>query len=76
MICNEQPNVRSSVKRVLRRQDSGQYLMGGGWTDKIDEALDFDDALEAAEICVQLGLKEIDLVLRVPSGDIFCTPLR
>jgi len=76
MIYNEQPNVMSSVKRVLRRQDSGQYLMEGGWTFEIDEAIDFVDSLAAAEICIRLGLKDIDLVLRVPSGDLFCTPLR
>jgi hypothetical protein len=72
----EPKDSQKPIKRVLRRQDSGEYLMDGGWTNLLDEAINFDDAFEAVEICVRLGLKDIDLVLRVPSGDIFCSPLR
>lgn len=64
------------VQRVLRRRGSREYLKDNGWTEKPDEAITFDDALEAAEACIRLGLKDIDLVLRVPAGDVFCTPIR
>jgi hypothetical protein len=66
------------VKRLLRNRQSLKYFKADGWTENAAEALAFDDALDAAQVCARCELKDIDLVLRIEETtcDVFCTPLR
>ncbi len=67
-----------AIKRVLRSRDSHQYFDGQGWTDNPEEAKSFTDVVEAAGLCAQLGLSNVELAVRVRSAscDLFCTPVR
>ena len=66
-----------AVKRLLRRKDTAEYFKGDGWTGNPGEAKTFSDSLEAAETCARLQLSNVELALRVESGDfdMFCTPM-
>ena len=66
------------IKRVLRRSGSREYFKDGGWTDNPEEANNFSDAVEVAEICARYGLTDVELALRFEAGagDVFCTAIR
>jgi hypothetical protein len=67
-----------AVKRLLRHRDSGEYFKDGGWTNDPNEADNFADVVEVAEICAQYELNGVELVLRMDtsSSDVFCTAIR
>lgn len=66
-----------SVKRLLRRRSTRQYLREGGWTENPEEARCFSDVVEVAETCARLRLHDVELTLRIEcrGSDIFCTPI-
>jgi len=66
-----------AIRRLLRRKQSQEYFTGNGWTRDPEEARSFADSLEAAQTCVQWGLGDMEMVLRVAGGssDLFCTEL-
>ena len=67
-----------AVCRFVRCRKTRRYFKPGGWTDDPSQALAFADEIEAVRACVQHGLNNVELVLRVPGGlsDLFCTPIR
>jgi hypothetical protein len=67
-----------AIKRFLRRSGSREYFKDGGWTDNPEEANNFSDAVEVAEICARYGLTDVELALRFEAGagDVFCTAIR
>ena len=67
-----------TVKRVLRHRASREYFKNGGWTSNPQEADNFGDIVEVAQICARYGLSDVELALRYSSGthDLFCTPIR
>ena len=66
------------IQRVLRHRQSREYFKGDGWTANAEEAACFSDSLEAVKACVQHGLTDVELALRVQGGasDVFCIPIR
>jgi len=68
----------NSVTRILRERTSRRYFKGDGWTNDPAEAKTFSDVVEAAEICVQYGLNDVELAVRLHAGacDVFCTTIR
>ncbi len=67
-----------SIKRFLRHRQSREYFKHGGWTNDPAEADTFRDIVEAAQVCAQYQLDNVELALRYEAGvgDIFCTPIR
>ncbi len=67
-----------AIRRLVRHRATRQYYKEGGWTLNPDEATEFLDALEAAQLCARHRLTDVELALWVGSGDceIFCTPMR
>lgn len=67
-----------TIKRLLRHRQSREYFKHGGWTSNPEEADTFADVVEAAQICAQYNLNNVELALRYQAGasDIFCTPIR
>ena len=66
-----------AIRRLLRSRHSREYFTGNGWTKDPEKAKSFADSLEAAQTCVQWGLGDMEMVLRVAGGssDLFCTEL-
>ncbi len=67
-----------TIKRFLRHRKSREYFKRGAWTANPEEADTFADVVEAAEVCAQYNLSDVELALRYRTGaaDIFCTPIR
>jgi hypothetical protein len=67
----------TAVKRLLRHRGSRSYFKHGGWTANPAEADSFSDVVEVAQVCVQYGLRDVELALRYSAGasDLFCTPI-
>jgi hypothetical protein len=64
------------LRRLLRRCGSEEYVKDGEWTKNPDEALSFDEPLQAAETCVRYGLRNMELVLRAHGGDVLSSQIR
>ncbi len=66
------------IRRLVRSQNTQKYFQDNGWTDNPEEAKNFADVVEVAEVCARQGLSEVELALRMRAGafDVFCTPLR
>src|SRR5262249_15854158 len=66
-----------AIRRLLRSRHSQEYFTGNGWTKDPEKAQSFSDSLEAAQTCVQWGLGDMEMVLRVAgvASDLFCTEL-
>ena len=67
-----------AAARLLRHRETHQYYREGGWTESPTEATVFYDVVEAAQTCVQHGLKDVELTVRVRAEacDLFCTSIR
>jgi hypothetical protein len=65
------------IRRVLRRRNSQEYFTGNGWTNNPDEARVFADSLEAAQLCANCGLVDMEIALRIvgASSDLFSAVL-
>ncbi len=65
------------VLRVLRCKKTGRYFTGRGWTDDLQQAQGFSNDIQAVETCVQSGLKDVELVLRLAGAqkEFFTTAL-
>jgi hypothetical protein len=63
--------------RLLRRKYTHEYFTGNGWTPHLEQALCFNDSLEAAKACVAWSMTDVELVLRFPEGgsDIFSSEM-
>lgn len=55
-------------RRVLRHRFSQTYFKDGAWTKNLDEASDFPNVRQVAEICLRHHLRDVDLVLRCAAG--------
>ena len=66
------------VKRLLRHRESRAYFCNGQWTGNPEEADNFCDVVQMAEACVQYGLSDVEMALRLQTAncDLFCTPIR
>lgn len=69
---------KMGVIRVIRCKNTFRYFGDGGWTEDEKGARTFGDNIGAVRTCVQHGLNNVELVLRVPgsSHDLFCTTIR
>jgi len=67
-----------AAARLLRHRETRQYFSEGNWTESPAEATVFCDVVEAAQTCVQHGLKDVELAVRVRAEacDLFCTSIR
>lgn len=67
-----------TIKRLLRHRESLAYFKDGGWTDNPREAKCFADVVEAARVCAEHGLEDVELALRYEAADedVFCTQIR
>ncbi len=68
----------TGVVRMIRCKHTARYFGESGWTDDAKAARIFGDNLGAVRTCVEHGLNNVELVLRVPgsSHDLFCTTIR
>ncbi len=66
-----------AVKRLLRRNHSGEFFAEDGWTSNPEKAKTYTNVLEAAESCARHRLSQVELTLRleVRGPDLFCTPM-
>ena len=73
--CDQQ---QTKIKRLLRRRNTREYLKEDGWTTNREEAKCFDDVIEVAEVCVKLGLNDVEVTLCLEGlgAELFCTPMR
>ena len=73
-------NIREpSVTRVLvRRAGSNKFLRATGrWTQKAEAACNFPNLLNALNMCLAKGLRDVELVLRYENeSEDRCYPLR
>ncbi len=69
---------KKAIKRVVRHRGSREYLKKGGWTSNPEEADNFADIVEVAEVCARYGLSDVELALRYDASvtDVFCIPIR
>ena len=69
---------RMGVVRVIRCKHTSRYFGEQGWTEDLGGAQIFGDNIGAVRTCVEHGLNNVELVLRVPgsSHDLFCTTIR
>ncbi len=74
----ERSGEKTRVFRMIRCKQSFRYFGENGWTHDTKRARNFDDNIGAVRTCVQHGLSNVELVLRVPgsSHDLFCTTIR
>lgn len=68
----------SNTTRMLRHISTRQYFTGDGWTGDAMEAKLFHDTGEVVRICIERGLRNVELALRLsPTGpDLFCATVR
>jgi len=69
----------ASIRRVIRRRGTRDYLNDAGWTQNVTEATNFSDSLEAAQICAARGLTDVELALIIEGQqhhEMFCTAIR
>ena len=66
-----------AVARLLRRRSTQEYFREDGWTESPVDAKVFSDVVEAVEVCVELGLTDVELAVRVRAEacDLFCTSI-
>jgi hypothetical protein len=65
------------IKRLIRCRRTLRYVKGDGWTSDPNEAQTFDYAIDAARVCIDRGLIDVELVLRAPeAGELISTPIR
>jgi hypothetical protein len=57
----------TDISRVLRCRRTGRYFTGEGWTESPVHAQPFPNDEEAMRACASHDLRDIDLVLYVPS---------
>ena len=74
----KQETEKQVVNRLLRCRRTHRYFKDGGWIEDPRQASTFPDEMEAIRACVQNGLENVELVLRVPGSttDLFSTPVR
>jgi hypothetical protein len=68
----------ATIKRLIRRRGSGQYLADDGWTDSLAKAKNFRDVMEATRTCAECELQDVELVLvhEGSTSEFFSTPVR
>jgi len=71
------PNPPKPVCRFVRHNLTRKYLKGAGWTLDPNQATNLVDSLQAAQICSQYKLTNVELAIRLKpaAGDIFSIPL-
>ncbi|HEV2208511.1 MAG TPA: hypothetical protein VG167_07020 [Verrucomicrobiae bacterium] len=67
-----------TVERLLRCRNTHRYFTDNGWTENPADARCFTDLLEAAQICAERGLTDVELTLVAGRGgpELFCTAVR
>ncbi len=66
------------IVRLLRCRRSHLYFTGDSWSEDPEQGKNFPHVLEAVRECVELGMADVELVLRPIGGttDLFSTPIR
>ncbi len=74
----ERSEDKMGVVRIIRCKNTFRYFGERGWTEDENGAKTFSDNLGAVRTCVEHGLNNVELVLRVPGSthDLFCTTIR
>ena len=61
-----------TAKRVIRHQATGLYFVeqeGGVWVNSADAATKYERLTAMVEVCRRFGLEDVDLVLKLESGE-------
>ncbi len=69
---------QQAADRLVRCARTRRYFSGEGWTEDATQAARFGDVIEAVRACVENGLHDVELVLRLPGAktELFSTPIR
>lgn len=58
-------NFKDPMRRLLRSARTGKFFRAdGGWTKRVDRALNFPHLMHAVHTCLLHGLKDVELVLQ------------
>ena len=71
-------NGAGQIKRIIRCRSTQRYLSRDGWTFDPRNAQSFDHVIEAARVCIDRRLVNVELVLHLPPAhaELFSTSLR
>jgi hypothetical protein len=58
-------NGAGQVKRIIRCRSTQKYLSRDGWTFDPNSAQSFDRVIDAARVCLDRGLANVELVLHL-----------
>ncbi len=66
------------VARVLRCRKTHLYFTGHSWSEEPEQGKNFPHVLDAVRECVEMGMVDVELVLRPLGGatELFSTPIR
>ncbi len=56
--------IKPRAARLLRYSGTKRYFAETGWTEDLHSARVFSDVMEVAEVCLQYGLVDVELVIR------------
>jgi hypothetical protein len=78
MARNEHEIQATAVKRLIRCRKTLRYFSGNGWTSDPNAAKSFAHVIDAARVCADKQLENVDLVLQLPEAktELFSTPMR
>jgi hypothetical protein len=73
-----QQTLATNPARLLRCSKTKRYWSMDGWTPDPSRATSFSDEMDAVRACVDHGLMDIELVLRIPTTgvEVFAAALR
>lgn len=68
----------TAVKRLIRCRKTHRYYNGEGWTSDPRAAKSFAHVIDAARVCADKQLENVDLVLQLAEAktELFSTPMR
>jgi len=75
---NTTDNGRKEVQRFIRCRKTLRYFNGEGWTLDPKRARSFAHVIDAARVCADKGLVNVELVLQLSEAhaELFSTPIR
>ena len=58
------------MRQIVRNRETQRFLdRSGGWTESADRALNFPNFLSAVNWCIESGLRQAEVVLRLSPFD-------
>ena len=51
------------MRRTIRDRETGRFFKDGDWTEKPEEATNFDSFNDVVRVCLEYNLKNTELVL-------------